>query len=492
MLFAGLVTLAIFRYITPYQFSTVKGIQRSKPIFFKFDFYDLDKNGVEERLEFGNNTRGNRYFVKVNRDYRRGLIDQFNFQAPIIDDGFSRGYYDLNGDGVDEVFVFSNDNDYLYLSVIDIQQIKFLVKEKPILASSPQRAQQEWDISYLYPKFSDLDGDGKPELLFNVNSGYARLPRCLCVLDLQTMEVVKRFDHHMGAVNFEVMDLDQDGKKEIALGCSATNNFSNQPDVFLSDAYSWLVLLDYRLNLLRKPFRIGEKFSGVSVYPVPAKPKPFFLAPTILNKDFRLYVINSQGEISQKDTQHLSLTTGYYIYYQNSLPFIVCSTKDKLLIEYDHHLNITRKFDLPEKILANVLTVEDVLGDGKNEYFLKNVKGIYLLDDEGNTLAFYPTDFDLKRTQFHLVHSPGSRIPQVVLTPPSEVIELSLESSPLYGKLTLIFPGLLVIFYLLLMLGHLSLNKLHQYISFFLFSLRSSDNAIILLNHNGKVLSVNQ
>ncbi|RMG41265.1 MAG: PAS domain S-box protein, partial [Methanobacteriota archaeon] len=33
---------------------------------------------------------------------------------------------------------------------------------------------------------------------------------------------------------------------------------------------------------------------------------------------------------------------------------------------------------------------------------------------------------------------------------------------------------------------------LHQYISFFLFSLRSSDNAIILLNHNGKVLSVNQ
>jgi len=67
----------------------------------------------------------------------------------------------------------------------------------------------------------------------------------------------------MGYVVFKISDLDQDGKKEIVLGNHATNNFP--PDVYLSDTYSWLILLDHRLNLIKEPQRWGGKFSGVDV-----------------------------------------------------------------------------------------------------------------------------------------------------------------------------------------------------------------------------------
>jgi len=183
LIFAGLASLAIYHYVTPYELTTEGGVQIKKQDYHRFYFQDLDHNGVEELLVFGNNPKKQKYYVKVYEDFQGGLIDQFNLNTSIISDGYSHAYYDLNKDGVDEIFVFTNDNDSLYLSVIDIQQVKFLVKEKPIISASPQRARRNWDISYMGPKFNDLDNDGKVELIFNINFGYSRLPRCLCVLN---------------------------------------------------------------------------------------------------------------------------------------------------------------------------------------------------------------------------------------------------------------------------------------------------------------------
>ncbi len=482
----GITVLVVYQHITPYKFSLKHGSLNNKMDFWRHDFYDLDKNGLEEKLVFANNFQNQEYYIKIYRDYKGSLIDQFNFQTPIKKN--SPAYYDLNGDGVDEVFIFSNDNDSLYLSVIDIQKPGFLIKEKAILSSSPERAQTKWDIGSLHPCFSDLDNNGETELVFAVNSGYSHLPRCVCALELNTVRVIRRFDHHLGFVIPYILDLDGDGKKEIALQNYASNNFP--PGVFLSDAYSWLVLLDYQFNLLREPVQMGEKFSRFTLSKFKINEKSYFLAATNKFPTSHWYLIGSNGDIIKKQ-EHRFTFYNYRINYSTDFPEIIISAANGKILFMNQQLQIIRQFRAPIDSRGTIAVVRDVLKDRMPEILFTANKGLYLLDYQGNTLAFYPTESGITNAPLFLIPRRNSHTPLILLDTKKSLMEFQIIPNLLYTKLFLVSPGIFLVFFILLLFAHTFYNKLHQYVSYFLFSLRASEHAIILLDHRGKVLSVN-
>ncbi|RMG78364.1 MAG: hypothetical protein D6707_09940, partial [Bacteroidetes bacterium] len=387
-------------------------------------------------------------------------------------------FFDVNNDGWDELFVFSNNDDSLYLSIVDVHQAKFLQKEKPLLASSPQRRGRRWDLHSVNAEFAQLEKNGPVRMLFAVNTGYARLPRCLCLYDLDQQKIINRFDYNLSAVNFAVTDLNKDGFKEIALGSAATNNFPS--DVSLSDAFSWFVLLDHKLNYLKPPIKIGGKFTGVQVKKIENSKQNYLV---VWEKDkftTQCWIIDSTFQVAAKRAFNLPATS-LILPNDNSSTKIVIGFNNGTVNVLNTQLELLTKKEFKE--VGNNFVVRksrNIVGDDSPEYFCYSHDYLYLYDNQWQLLAYheFPSEFNILDVYF--VARP-QKSQSIVCTDKNQFFTLQLFANNLYGKIPFLFIGLLIVSFFILISGYWTFEKIRQYVFAFFFLLRESDNAIILL-----------
>lgn len=485
LLIAFLVALLASQKILPYQLILSK--QKTLDALGRFYFYDLDHDGYQERIEMIKEPLDQYYYIKVYRDYDQGLIDQFNFKKEIV--FRSPTFFDLNKDGCDDLFVFSNNDDSLYLSVIDVKNVRFLQKEKSVLASSPNRSGEKWDIHSIVTKFVQLTPDSPVQMLFALTSGYARLPRCLCLYDLRQQKIIRRFNFNMGSVRFTVTDLNRDGFKEIALGSSATNNFP--PEVPLSDAYSWFVLLDHQFNYLKPPLKLGEKFSGVETRSIQADGKNYLLIWK--NKPFSRFMLMDSGFNIIAGNQFKTFVKSFLIDTGAISPQIIAGLSDGVVEVFDHHLNLIKRKTIPNIRPPFILKkCQNILGDAKNEALCYDRESFYLFNHKWQVLAKFSLPKQLNIHDIYVVFKPDANLPDIVLTAKNRFTELRLISANLYSKIPLAFLASLLLSFFILITGYWSIEKIRQYVFAFFFLLHQSDNAIILLDYKGRIISVNK
>ena len=84
--------------------------------FFRY-FHDVDQDGVSEMIELFYNSSGN-LSVKL-RHLNEATINQFNLPGMLPRVGVSLSLQDINNDGITDIFVCTERNDSIYLTIID-------------------------------------------------------------------------------------------------------------------------------------------------------------------------------------------------------------------------------------------------------------------------------------------------------------------------------------------------------------------------------------
>ncbi len=484
LLIAIFATFFYSKKILPYRFELYKGHKNVIAPFSRHIFHDLNGDGFEERLILINDKHKQQYYIKVYQDYRNGLLDQFNFEHPLV--VRLPSFFDINKDNWKELIVFTHNNKGLYLSIIDVKNQKFLQREVLVLPPSPKRIRKDWDIHSVFSEIVDLASNGHELLLFAVNSGYARLPRCLCLYDFKHNKIVKRFDHHFGPIRPHIVDLNRDGFKEIVLDNYATYNFPQ--DVSLSDASSWYIVLDHNLRFLKPPVRLGGSFSSVSVIPARSR---FYLSVQGSNSPMSIMLIDSTYKI--KKTRHINFLRTARTYQngdETSIYVLAGSTTGMIL---DAQLNKRKKVIFPkEQANLNFAAIRNITGSPQPEVFCWNPGGIYLYDANWKLLGRYTFKDNASAQDVYLAFFPDVAFPILSLTRNNSYYQLKLTPEKYYGKLKWEFLGVFLLAFFILTLGFHILEKIWRYVSSFAYLLKQSDNAIILLDHKGRVVSVNK
>ncbi len=128
----------------------------------------------------------------------------------------------------------------------------------------------EWAASIKPVACTDVDNDGDLDVLLVMDTGYGRLPRGVMACDLQTGEVIWRYD--MGSLPYierrppVITDFGLDGRLELVLGTSAPQNkvFRNGTD----DLHSYVFVLDLSTGQLLRRWRMLPYFSLCNVLDV--------------------------------------------------------------------------------------------------------------------------------------------------------------------------------------------------------------------------------
>ena len=165
--------------LTPYKLQLA---QEPIPIvtYDRVLFRDLDKDGLSERFVIQNKFTG-RDIRHINiYDQNNQLKNQWNFTDSLLLEYLS--FNDINNDGTEEVIVWIQDKDSLFLSILDIAKNIRLINHVFILSSPGPFPLKKWDISNIQVLFPDTSWR---YMYFALTSGYCLRPRGVYLFDLQ-------------------------------------------------------------------------------------------------------------------------------------------------------------------------------------------------------------------------------------------------------------------------------------------------------------------
>ena len=240
-------------------------------------YHDLDKDGNSEKLYFQKNN-GGRIGLIVYTKYK--VIDHWNFDGewgrnnkPFIGD--------FNNDGTDEVFLFSQIKDSLYIHCIDPINNRIIFRNKAITKVSKIRNGYDFGI---YPGvLYDMDFDGVKEIYFSINTGYSTKPRNLFAYNFIKDTIIISPESCTPLFSPIAYDLDNDNIPELFSSTFAAGNCDLSRDY--SDQYSWLMVFNPDLSF---------KFEPIPFNAYPAETKVGILN----NNIFVFHRYNGTGEYS--------------------------------------------------------------------------------------------------------------------------------------------------------------------------------------------------
>ncbi|NOY79176.1 MAG: hypothetical protein GXO76_15090 [Calditrichaeota bacterium] len=273
--------------------------QLSKAYYF---FPDLNHDGLSETVVLKKETAIKQPAIKVYNP-NGGLIDQWNFS----EDWLTYPVFgDYDGDMYDEIFVFTHSADSLFLYVLDARKRShFLFNRLPVLAAPAQNFNHhkkgEWDLFGSNGLLLDVDGDGYKDLVFNLNVGYAVVPRWLFAYSIRKKKIIATSPKFAANLNLgQLADLNGDGQLDILpAGASAPCNVF-KPFPYRDDR-TWIMAFQKNLDFLFPPIPMPKGYSKLITIPYRNGKGSFIVAYWInadaVNRIPKLYLISGNGTI---------------------------------------------------------------------------------------------------------------------------------------------------------------------------------------------------
>lgn len=223
--------------------------------------HDLNHDGYFERIFFGQDI--NTTFVTIDNTLR--TFDQWNLDNN-HETHINRCIIgDANLDGYDEVYVLTYRNDSLFLSAIDIQQKRDFVFFERFISKLSTPVSIE--ITNRWPGIvADLDGDQSGEVVFSINNGYGRYPRCMFAYDIKRDSLLKspELGANLAGVH-SMQDLNHDKHPDFLIGNYASLNYDDTTGI-MHDHAAYLIALDHRLQFLFQPIKYPGDYVGVQPF----------------------------------------------------------------------------------------------------------------------------------------------------------------------------------------------------------------------------------
>ena len=222
---------------------------------------DLNFDGTSEKILFANDFIG-RPAVLV--EDKGQVLWQWNLTGEFVLNVFHH-FSDYNNNGRKEIFLFTHQNDSIFLDAIDIKTEERIIKHQYITNYKKSRGRVDFSIQKVISL--DVNADGKKELVFSLGCAFSHITRKLCMYDVENgiLKLSEKAGCHVGW-DIRPFDLDEDGRYEFIGNIHSPGN--SRFEYPYTDQYSWLMVCDEQMNYKFPPQKVGK-------YPAFMYVKPF-------------------------------------------------------------------------------------------------------------------------------------------------------------------------------------------------------------------------
>ncbi len=488
LLIAGIVTLFIKHNNLPYNFRIDQKKSRSSSKSVRI-YKDLNNNGISEEISLFRPPKPVNDYIDVYKD-NNVIIDQINTFAHSDPNWIYNE--DYNNDGYDEIFMFSQLGDSLFLSVFDLKADEYILNRQFIMSkpdSARTKATKTWDIQARPFKLLKSKKDRYSKLIFIVDAGYAIYPRGVYAYDIKKKKITEKYEIGAGIKDMLFADINSDGENEIILSTRACGNMEKETGIHDHD--KWLIVLNKHLKPVFTPISFGG-FSGNS-YP--------FIVNTDSTKNILVFyhyntkflnsiLFNSKGEKLNSLNNFPNNTKHPIKVIENGKDIIYITDFNGKLIKADSKLRIIKTKDSYDNNILFVPKINLVLNN-QHVLLARGTDNIYLISKSLDILAKVNFDDNLAPL-FLFVKLNGKNKPvQLAFTSSLYNYLFSIVENKLYSYLPLIFIAAFLIPFFLMYAFHSILTFFSTYAKYFSYSLNRSSKGVALLNSSGKVFYSN-
>ncbi|MDX2431329.1 MAG: histidine kinase [Bacteroides sp.] len=449
----------------PYQLKLEKS-ELVAPDFYRC-YNDLDRDGNSEIIEIFYNSSGN-LSVKL-RHLNEGTINQFNLPGRLPKVGRMLDLQDINGDGITDIFVCTEKNDSIYLTIID-DIYKHPTSARVYALDPINQNNDNGDYTFIVGGIRDLNGDGSPEFVMAINGGHSLQPRRVYAIDYRKNTVLKSPESGAAVYSLGFFDLDRDGNDEILLNTTATDNFS-EPFPYM-DTTTYLMVLDKDLSFYKAPLALGENRSWSAV-------EPF----TYNGEHFILSYVRYTGV----DQNHSNLTIyddslrplrSRDIHQQPRDAFGFWRESDSLGLAYMHILSREKRFKVDFNLqfsdsIRSELPLSDLKkperrfnldGSGKDEYVFVGENKVLVIRDDLKHSAELDVAWSHRnpRTLVSIIEKEGDK-PVLVVQLEREAFYLTYNQNVWFKFRFLVYPAIFImLFGMFYLLGNLQMRMVRR------------------------------
>lgn len=311
-------------------------------------FSDLNSDNISERLSQG---KGIPYYYVSVFNANNQIFDQWNLPGsldPIISKMFTGNF---DNDLYEEIFIFSRQEDSLFLNVNELLQPSGTKLERLFITKI---GVVNGEItSFLEPiGFFDENCDGYKEVYFSIATAFTLPPRKVYFYDLLNRRLASSQYSASICLNPEMRDVDGDNKPEIFGLSSASGNYRR--DVPYTDSSAWFMVFDHHLNFKFEPVEFSGFANSIETRGYKSlNVRAFILSYWVGGTDTS--VMESQIQICDTNGKLVrNKLSGDYGFKSVIKPIVIENVKsDKIFLlgdrflEINENLEVTNTIDLP-------------------------------------------------------------------------------------------------------------------------------------------------
>jgi len=335
-------------------------------------FLDYDNDRLSEKVSYDLNDveQTKIIFSKNNK-----ILNQYDlkFQPTHINSVFAGDY---NKDGYPECYVYTMNQDSIFLNVIDPYVSRKIIINRRFIdfrRKSPQSA----DSPHIETVgMIETPGRRFRDLVFFINTGYSKYPRALYRYMIPEDSLVKSPVSAANPTGCLITDINNDSLPEFLLNVLATGNYDE--DFPYTDEYSWLMVLDNKLKFLFPPVKFSEHPSNLMVIPMKLKKHSRLIAfndyfgTDSIQSSFNLLDIEGT-KISEKPLKNFESIYSYIFinsdYSKNTFYFL--KNRNAQIDEIDTSFRVINTINIPGVERGRPLAYLDADLDGKKEYLFQ-------------------------------------------------------------------------------------------------------------------------
>ncbi len=384
-------------------------------------------------------------------------IDQWRFSGKPLSGKFFY-FDDYNNDGNNEFFWLICRNDSVFFNAIDpFSNNKFFIKD--LYLDQTDTSIEVIDTQVRKCGSFDINDDGYKELFILLSSGFSMIPRRIYAIDLYKKEIIKSPLTGQNMLNPKMYDINQDSIPEILVNSYACGNWKK--DILFSDNFAWLTVFTDSLNFLFPPIKNDTFQTVLQVVPFKPGETPYllvlkkFLGTDSIDNELMLYSSSGQLIRSRIIGPIQRIENAWFIthYDQECMKaYLVHANGD--ILEYDSNLNVHDSILIEGLSEGKLEGRFDLDNDGLDEFIFwgKNRQELVIVRNDFSHPVYAKIINNFQNDIIHALKYEQGNSPKYYYRCGRDAFLFEYIVSPWYPVRFLVYPGIYIIIYLILLL----------------------------------------